>query len=289
MPTAIIRRKRSRYALARAQYLVPRRARAAYRIGRFIYDNRSNFKKAYRAAKWIRNKRRKRFSTRNVGEPIGTSNSKRCETGTNGTTPEPLRTRSLYNQGLVDIQRQAQFENNLDRRIRDVINLRGVRVCMEVQNTSDAPMYFNMAIISPKDGTSGIQQNDFFRSQKGGGDRSVDFNIQLTSGEFHCLPINNDKYTVLKHKRFRLAPKPIGLTAANYTQGQGLNYKNIDFYQPIKRQIRYQADSVTPQSGQVWMVWWCDNFLTPGGTSSQVNKGFFSYRTIAYFRETHAL
>lgn len=259
-------RRRSAYGLA------ARAAGVAWRNRRGI---RAGFKRG-RKAVLARKAKRQRFSTTNVGESVGTSSAKRVIQI--NSDPVAKNTRELNVVDLTDIPHST--DNSINARQRNVVNVRGVKLCMEVSNSNGAPLYFNMAILSAKDGVAGIQTANFFRASTG--ERAVDFDQTLTGLEFHCLPINVDKYTVLKHKRFRL----IGTSQASFTERTGKSYMNLDFYMKLNRQLRWdQTSGIQPISGGVFLVYWADLFQASGGDTPVTGTYSITQRHITYFKE----
>jgi len=249
----------------------------AYKIGTYAYRNRGKIRwaagKIGRAYRRSRAKKAK-FSRRNIGEPVGSGTAKRYVTET--INPVNEDTRVLYQYGLTDIDQGTA----INQRERRMVNLRGFKICMEVKNIATTPLYLNVAILSPKDGAADVTTSDFFRGA--GANRGRDFGIGLNSNEFHCLPINSDRYTILKHKRYRLVP---GNTPSDTASLNGYSYMNLDWWVPLKRQIRYDADTGQPESGKVYMVYWADNFSTAGGSAVNPAQMVVTRRVVTYFKE----
>jgi len=248
----------------------------AYSLGSYAYKNRRSIA---RGARMVRRayKRRKtnNFSRRNIGEPVGTGTTKRAATD---SADNILRdTRTLYVHGITDIEEGTE----LDARQRRIVNLRGFKVCLEVKSIGPSPLYVNIAILAPKAGASVITESDFFRSSQAT-DRARNFADDLNSNEFHCLPINADRFTILKHKRYRLIP---GGTETGSVSQQGLSYMNVDWYIPLKRQLRYDSGVGQPEAGGVSLVYWFDQFGTTGGTAGQIGVAQMSRRVVTYFKE----
>jgi len=275
---SMIVRKRAYAALSRGARANPyaRRARMAYRLGSYAYKNRRTIGRvasyAYRATK---RRKANNFSRRNIGEPVGTGTTKRSATD---SADNVLRnTRQQYVHSLSDIPEGTE----LDARQRRIVNLRGFKLCLEVKSIGPAPLYVNIAVLSPKGNAENVTVNDFFRSSQAT-DRARDFADDLNSNEFHCLPINADRYTILKHKRYRLIP---GGTESGSVSQQGLSYMNVDWYIPLKRQLRYDGTTGQPEAGAVSLVYWFDEFATSSGTASTTGIVQMSRRCVTYFKE----
>lgn len=255
-----------------------KRARTAYTIANMAYRNRKGIKRAATriARSYRRYKKRKRstFSRKNIGEPVGTGVSKRSI-----TTELPFgfaNTRQLYSFSLLDIP-EGSAVNQRERRIA---NIRGVKICSEINvaNTTPNPLYVNVAVLSPKGGNVGVDKPDFFRSN--GNERAVDFGNALDGNQFHCLPINADKFTILRHKRYKLA-----VVTGPYATGTNRSYMNLDWWIPVKRQVRYDAATGSPEHGQMYLCVWMDTFGRPAGSGSELNAAGMGVRAITYFKE----
>lgn len=261
----------ARYARMAYRY-GPTVARGAVKIARWAARRyRARRRSGYRPAK------RARFSKTNIGERVGVSNSKpRIQVrNANYITRD---TRVLYTENLT----QTDQGPNRNTRERGIINCRGFRICMAVRNLRARPMYFNCAVVSPKN-AGVVTEANFFRAS--GTARGSNFDNSKTSLEFHCLPINTDKFTILKHKRYRLIKG--GDNFSQYADFSGRNYMNIDWYIKLKRQLRYDdTTSESPIDGSVYLVYWCDDWDAIGGASSNVGAIATMGRHIMYFRDT---
>lgn len=281
------------YAGRRLATLTIPQARAlsyAYTAGKFAYNNRATLKWAgkslYRAARSMYRKRKHNMSVgknarRRIGERVGTQSCKKAR-------PIDLdmatkNTRTLYAHELTILPETSS--NLINRRQRDIVNLRGFKICMQFLNIRDKPMLCNVAIISPKDNqalsASATSVQDFFRNMGLSDSRSMNFDNTLRSSEFHCHPINVDKYYVLMHKRFKM---PGFTDVANYRTNSGNNWRTWEKYIRLKRQLRFQPDTTFPINGRIFLVYWYDGFANAGGT---VASGGVSTQVDAtlYFKE----
>jgi len=215
------------------------------------------------------------FATYNVGERIGTSN---CKVNTD-TGSAQRETRTLHIINCTDMAHTSA--NEINARNRNLVNVRGIKICAEVNNQLNEPLYLNMALLSVKNGNV-VSNVDFFRSPDASQTRSRNFANTLTSMDFHCLPLNSDQFTILKHKRYRLNGKE---TNNDYVANNGNTFMNIDWYKPIKRQIRFDENAQTLAETPIYLVYWCDRFGALTGTVSQANAMRFTWRVLTYFKE----
>lgn len=251
-------------AYKRAPAYVSRPTRAAKKIARKTISKR---RKAARAAALAR-----------LGERLGTGTAKRY-TGSD-TTAVAKNTRTLYATNLSVVARNTTA-NAIDSRNRDVINLRGFKVNLEIKNNGTEPLYFHYAILWNKTADIGTPDTlGFFRGS--GNKRAIDFSTSLDALDFHTRGINQDKYLVWKHKKFILN----GSGAATAISQSGKNYKQLNMYIPIKRQLRFATDlDSTPISGNVFFVYWADVFMAPVNTVAATNAYSVSMRNVMYFKE----
>jgi len=192
-----------------------------------------------------------------LDEP-GTSDTKRVEAVMDLYQDIPMVT--LKSNNILQIPKDATGADAMDTRERDSAVVKGFKLCMEIGNQSGVlPMYFNLAVVVPRDQTS-VNTTDFFRAQSGDV-RTADFDpTTLAANELHCLPINTDKYVVLKHKRMKVEP--------NQLVSRGNHLRNIDFYMPIQKQFRWDGATSTPRK-DIFIVCWAAYFgRTPGTTAA---------------------
>jgi len=185
--------------------------------------------------------------------------------------------RTLFSVDVTDIPRGI----NITERIRDVVEFRGIRLCYRIRNLDgNGNMYHHWALISPKTDAVGVSTNNFFRSdapQTTG--RGRDFDNTLDAHEFHCLPINPDKWNIIRHRKYTLGT----ITASSSIARTNDSWREIREWIPIKRQLRYDDDNVANTcSTPIFFVHWSARWNSPGGTAptAVVNT---SYRIHAYF------
>lgn len=272
------------------------------------YSNRSAIMRAYsnygpyalragrmigRAARAYLN-RRKRAVPRGVAKPrkrarvgqrVGTGASKRTEVIKDNTA---RRTYELYPVELTKIEGESAIYE-IDKRQRPLINLRGIKLCMETINNTNNMLYMNLALISYRCPTPVTEiPLKFFRStptaDPGGTERSIDFdNNTLTGMDHHCRPINNDIRTVHFHYRYKLGPNGDGVT----TRSQKTNTLLLQKYIPIKRQVRYNDGDPLSCSTPIFLTYW---FSEPGDAEPVVqrtNAANVDIRCLTYFKDTH--
>lgn len=211
-----------------------------------------------------------------VGERPGKSQSSRHTNSQQGIT---FSSRTLHSDECILLNRNTAA-NNIDNREKHTVVIKGIKFCVKVRNFETYPLWVNVAVIHPKTELgvgNDIPNDEFFRSF--GTTRSQDFDVNtMTPMDFHCFPINTDKYVVLRHKRFTLGPAGAFTTGANWQPT-----KLLDFYVKLNRQIRYAGDSATDlEEGQVYLAYWCDSpdsaSNSPAVASSmQVDRRFITY------------
>ena len=221
-------------------------------------------------------RKKARFSTRMIGMPNNSTTAK--ATIINNETLVVRNTRTLY---ILDLTQLAQGIA-LNQRLRQHSKISGFKICMEVNSTRNNPLYFNMAVISPKQTTNdSVEATNFFRNNTDA--RSMDFSIARTGMEFHCCPINTDDYTILKHRRRVLTTT--GAPTGIYNRQYGSSWINVEEYIRLKRQVRYlPGESSTATDGRVFHVFWFDNWGAAGGTAAAACASVSS-RVTTYFRE----
>ena len=225
---------------------------------------------------WERSAKRRKhhFDPENIGSPQGEPVKHHRVEDTSGVFKS---TRTLYSTDLTAIPKNTT-SNDINKRERQVVFVKGFKVCLEIHNIGSTAMYFNCAVIAPKCATSNSLSVDFFRGS--GNERSVDFSTSLTSLDFHCRPINSDRFTILKHKKLLLAK------FGNTTNDGGTRtaYTVIDMWVPLNRQIRYEDNTTTASCNPVWLVYWMDKFATPGGSAASSGQVTLGEQSTALFK-----
>lgn len=219
------------------------------------------------------NRRRKTDLRKRIGEFVGSGTAKRNQDVTTGS----LNTRTLYNVPLLNIPKGTA----IDQRERGLVNFRGMKFChsMEFRDptliTSAAnKLWINRAIISPKGCDTDPITANFFRGEGTG--RAQDFDVALSSLEFHCTPINTDKYNVHMHRREKLGP-------FQSTEGRGAAVRM--WYTKLNRQIRYDDDGEVPIGKQMYYVWWFDINTGPAASPAVNSMMSHSLHITKYFKE----
>lgn len=220
------------------------------------------------------NRRKKRQAMRRVGERPGSSNSKWDSLN---ATPTAMNPETLYQVALLDVLKVAGT-SSYDRRLKDQLNFRGIKFCMNFRADGalgTAKAWLNVAVISPKSdlaSNAAIPVTDFFRDP-GGSTRSADFGIALNNMEFRCSSINTDKYNIHSHRRLVVGPS--GST-------EGYKERLLEWWMPIKRQIRYESATAYPEGKNMYLVWW----FAASDNGTPASSVTYNYHIKRYFRES---
>lgn len=280
------------YARSVSSFVRPR-SNPYLSLGKFAWNNRDVImryaKRFNRKRKWAlayRKRKRAKYTTRAIGNrPGGEATKKAAVISKPGGTLEEsvsLQSRNLYVTPLIEIEHTTI--NAPNRRQRNIVNVRGIKLCFEIMNIGDGPLYFNWAIIASKKGGAPTTA-DFFRNVDSSATRSTDFpnGAGMSGIQMWCATINTDIYTVLCHKRYRIGTSNNGLS--QYAQQVQNNNKSVRKYMKIRRQLRFDGDlDNEPSEGQLYLVKW----MAPYNTSSLVGKSVVATWTAhshVYFRE----
>ena len=245
---------------------------------------RSYLRRPYRKRRRTRSKRSKarRFKRSNVGRVgfnIGSSLSRRVEV--NSQTFGALNSRELEIRNISNIP----FANNslIHARDRGMVNCSGWKfhVNIETKDVLDRTSIFNWAIVVPKVDLQPEEAN-FFRDpgDSGSGTRNKDFATTLTGIEMCYGQINTDIYYIIKHKRIKF----ISSVNTNQNEQYGSNHRELAFYVPFNRQLRFDEGEVTVKcTTPVYFVYWMDmpTNAAGGGIPNAYNIG---HRVVCFFR-----
>lgn len=187
-------------------------------------------------------------------------------------------TRTLYSASLTDIARGT----DIDKRNEDDIQIAGYRIKGEIGNINAGALYVNVALVSHRDSGNTLT-HEFFRHD--GTVRSVDFGTALSAIEIAGNPLNTDKFAVLKHRRYRLNGNPV---TAGYSEGSGKSYMDIDWYQPINRNIQYDTSASTnvDASSNIYLLYWMDLWGATAGASIEPTVAMVNWKVVAYHHDT---
>lgn len=257
--------------------------RSARSFSKMPYGRIGRYKRSYRS----RAKKRARFGRKNVGAPVGSGTAKSVVSNNvdNTATASFAALSTSVQFPLCNIQRQDAF-NQLNRRKGDIVNVRGIKMCLDLRNLSATiPIIVHVCILAPRSGLT-VLSNDFFR---GHGD--TDKNIDMTNTsppmswmETTCNGINTDLYTVLLHKRYFLhyADQTAGVLAGNTMSKQRKLFKK---YFKLNRQISYDGANATPEAAPPLLVVWYDEYRRRPTVAATNNLLEYSLYTVTYFRD----
>lgn len=257
--------------------------RGAMAIGKYAYANRKAIAKAAARLRFTRNTRRK-FKARPISKArkfIGSPITRRSVPVHTITVNQDiiLDSRVLYSTDTSTIG-QGAGEN---QRTRDILDLAGIRLNM-VGNVRSAslPTYYNVAIVLNKDQRE-VGAAGFFRGYV---DRQQDFTASLSAVDYAQCPINADKFAILMHARFKLAPA----TSASSNTLTSDSHFALKRYLPIKRRLTYGSTDIVPELAdqRIFIVQWCCLYNDTTASPSIIDIMRVQQRVHYYFRnDTH--
>lgn len=177
-------------------------------------------------------------------------------------------------------------------RERNFIDVRGLKFELNVRNTNDFAVCFNVAVIIPKlpNLPSFSPYERFFtKPVTTGGYVGIDYNdATILNSDFkNTLPIFKGNYYVLYHRKFHIASKNVGGAGSGETctiRGRDQDVAYIRKY--IKYDCRHQVNSSYPEGVRppILCYWWLpinqDNYLLGPPTDLKMN-----YHIRCYFKD----
>lgn len=250
----------------------PTAFKAGRKIARFLVRR---YRKRQRSP---RNANLGRRARQRVGEPVGSSNCKRnLVDGGQDVTARASKTMYYNSLATIDIG------GDLNERVRDVVNLRGIKMCALFENTTDTDcLMVNVAVITRKDSNviDATLLEDFFRASTTS--RTANFSAASFSAlEMQCNMINSDKYMVHFHWRFCLGAP--GSSDANRPY-----FKLVKKWLPIKRQLRYDDLATEPTNSNLVFVYWAAPLSNARAATPVAASYNFSATNIMYYKEPGA-
>jgi len=194
---------------------------------------------------------------------------------THNITASSQATRVLATQQVTNLARSP--DNAINQRQRDMINLLGFDLVMEIRNLRTIPCQFRMAVISPKVSKI-VPSIDFFEGSEGA--RGRDFSTTLNSMSFFDRPINPDLYNVLYTRKFTIGAKAGG-TLYNGTLENVFRFTK---YVKVNRQIRYEGDAVGDCVNPIFVVYWIDDYQNAADAPIVTNAANVSLKTVIRFK-----
>jgi len=213
------------------------------------------------------------FSRRNIGEPVGMATNKKHSTVADW---QFLATRTLAPTPLTDIAKTTT--NEINRRQRDIINLRGFKIHFDfdVTNGKDEFIYVNMAVLSPKDSLT-VPTTEFYKAEGSSTTRYKSFNTTLSSMQMHYYSINTDRYTILLHKRWEVNRSSRGVG--------GPTWRAYKKYIKVNRQISYSSEAQDTCNDPIFIVIWCDQAGVTSGSPAVADVLTYSFLVESIYKE----
>ena len=238
---------------------------AALAAGKKMYANRANAG---------RTKKRKVESRKlaDLGRPAGHDESKKND---RQSPPTSIANKELEFEPLIRVEKDVAASENITKRQRDTLHHKGVKVCFMCKNTRKQALFLNWAIVLPKAANT-IGSLDLLRGDDQERDHPIDQNS--TTMDLRCLPINTDRYIVLKHKRKTILPD----SDKGTTSTEGRDLVVIEDYIKTNRQVFFDGDNAEPLQN-MFMVWWVDYYGAPVGVKTASCE--VSWKIINYFKE----
>lgn len=249
-----------------------------------IYSRRRVYRRRRRLAATLvsprSSRKRAREALQHVGDPVGLGTCKRAVTQSEWSN-NALGSRAIYWKDITGNLKKtdASHIDAIDRRSRDLLNLRGFKIRYTVTNRITAPLIINIAVVNPNHGTD-ITATDFFRGY--GSTRAEDFSTGLNGGAMCFSPINKDKYNVVKHWKIKLKANDRG--AGEFIERSHNNYKCGQLYLKVNRQLRFIGGSDNVET-PLLLVYWADNPFAQATDISVADAWRYNFETIAYFKE----
>ena len=267
-------------------YSAAKTAYSAYRSSPFLRRAAAStisrawlsYKKS-RARTAYKSRVRKTPARRMVGKPMSGGKSKTRQTAQLlPDVGDAFDSRTLYAFDLTGIPQGSEPS----MRERDIVNLKGFKVCLEIVNVTPGPIYYNFAIISPKTDVN-LDPREFFRSYSN--QRGTDFESpNITSLDYHCRPINTDNFSILHHKRYVLTTSNLsskGEVYAGNASVRCMRYFKVNRQIAFKRQIEGDGEFA---STPIFFVHWAA--IAGDGTETPPVPTFRAdLRIVTYFRD----
>lgn len=227
--------------------------------------------------------KRMKFSPKRVGDPMSVVSNKReaVQTEVFGAL-----SRNLYTYLLTDIP--LGIDNDEIQRRGSSIHVAGISINFGIRNRQGCPLFVNVAVISPSQGSIPSATNFFANDGTFSNTRYIDFAAARTARQLHFSNINSQSYVVLHHARFQLNTTGDGdVTSARANRGGGeadwLIHKK---YIPINRTLTYDSSTGDSCTSPIWFVFWCDRWDATSGATPVTNAADAYVHNTTFFKDS---
>ena len=234
----------------------------------------------------LRQKKRQ-FTLVDVPQP-GTNTAKKHKGQYTNFVNQNFESRVLHTEpDVIDIPYDNQPNttgNSLNTRNRMTVNLRGIKICFHMINLTHEHLTFHFAIVHNRRNNNEPSTTDFYRNDgRIGNERSIPFSAELTGMDHHCLNLNTDKWTVIKHYKFHVHRN--ANTGTQYNEHMK-NFVHFEKYLKLNKQIRFDdLAGATDYSPKLQILHWADSCVSPANATSVNNAYSLGINTITYFRD----
>lgn len=229
------------------------------------------FKKRKPYKKGRSTKHKKHIQT--LGRRAGFNSSRRVD---RQSTVVTTANKELNQINLIQVEKNVSGDEAINKRSRDTILHKGVKVCFSCKNILKKTVFLNWAIVLPK-AQNNVSSANILRSNSI--DRDVALNENLSFMDLRCLPINTDMYRVIQQKTIMITPD------SNKSVGdEGDDIRMIETFVPTNRQLFFDGSTAVPLQN-MFMVWWVDYHDSPTGIGSAIDTADISWRLVNYFRD----
>jgi len=213
-----------------------------------------------------------------VGHTTGRGN---CKRHVATDTVVQLDDRTLNFVELTDIPKAVSTE--LSDRQRNIINISGVKIDLELKSEVNNNLVFNYAVITPLGRTTNVSTVGFLRANLSNTSRALDFGNGNNSIDHNYGMINSDKYAVLMHKRVTVGARFSNNT--NNSQVSQTSSNVVREWLPINRQFRFDDQTSSTCDTPLYFVWWADQICIGAGSTPTLNAYRMGRKVVVYFRE----
>lgn len=226
------------------------------------------------------------------------SNKRRRITGSSSSSP---RTQAFYNStgdlaadggvnivlqrktlyaAVVRLAKPPSATDNLGAAEANRIHLKGVRFCLNIQNTSQTNNnigIFHFAVVQEKnDGQNGnsVNQANFF-ANPGGGETGVDRTLDFVTGgavdfRYNCNGLNRNRWNIVTHQRFLM----------DRADNEGA-HKTFERYLKFNKTFMYETNTNNNVMKPLRVLIWWEKHTDDTDTTDTMR---FNLNTISYFK-----
>lgn len=220
-------------------------------------------------------KRRRRYRPRQIGSKAMVKRNKFA-------ADVIYNTRTLRQHDLTTILQTTS--GAINRRERQVIFMRGVRVKFLSRNLLTRPLIWNWALVLDKQAGNTVLTENMFRGNDS--TRGRNFSTALTSLDFATEALNGDRFKIFRRGRLTLRGWDMEQSASPaFLNNGGNNWGMVDRYIKLNTKVFYEDTTSGSAIQKISLIFWGDQVQAAAASNAVTNAVQTQMETVVYFND----